>query len=145
MTESVLAEINTLNAPFWDGARQGKLVLPYCNLTQKSFWPPSPISPYAEKSEVSWKEVEPSGVLLARVVFRRAFVPEFAHRVPYGIGLIELDAGPRLQVHIHTPGEKGAPAHGDRVVLAFEPNENSNVPLLVASKLGDGQQTGDLS
>jgi uncharacterized OB-fold protein len=120
MSESVDAIINTLNRPFWNGAAEGRLVLPHCVATATPFWPPSPISPFADGSAVEWREVSATGTVLARVTYRRPFQRTFAGLLPYGIAMVALDCGPRLQAHVRAPDEPGAPGPGDCVTLCFE-------------------------
>lgn len=111
--------VNDLDAPFWDGARAGRLMLPFCLATGRAFWPPSPLSPHVSRGAVEWRVVEPVGVLQAVVIFRRSYHQALAARMPYGIGQVALDAGPRLQAHIVDPDGIGAPRAGDRVRLDF--------------------------
>ncbi len=70
----------------------------------------------------------------ARVVYRRSFVPAFEVLVPYGIALIELDAGPRMLAHIARPDEADAPRQGDRVRLTFEALVDLQLPVLTAHR-----------
>ena len=37
MSEYLAPVINMLNAPFWEGARKGRLMLPYCEVTGRAF------------------------------------------------------------------------------------------------------------
>lgn len=130
--ESADPIINHLNRPFWEGAGAGRLVLPHCVATGRAFWPPSPISPFAEGRAVEWRDVAPAGIVLASVVYRRAFQKAFADLLPYGIAMVALDCGPRLQVHVEAPDAPGAPRGGSRVTLAFKPLLPGGAALLVA-------------
>src|SRR5262245_3629343 len=119
MNEPVSPIINELNAPFWAAAKQGRLVLPYCLETQRCFWPPSPLSPFVNGGAVAWQESAGEGTLRGLVVYRRVFQKAFQERLPYGIGLVQLDEGPRLQAFVADPERAGAPRAGDRVILRF--------------------------
>ena len=112
--------INRLNRPFWDAAALGELRLPHCVSTGRAFWPPSPISPLAERGAVEWRPCAPLGVVKALAVYRRVFHPAFAPLTPFGVALVELDAGPRLQVHVRDPDGADAPRAGRRVRLVFD-------------------------
>jgi uncharacterized protein len=126
--------INTLNAPFWEAARAGRLVLPFCTTTGRAFWPPSPSSPYATGGAVEWRDAEPRGRLCTGVVYRRSFHKAFEALMPYAIGLVELDAGPRLQAHIPNPDSASAPRTGERVALRFTRPFADGEPFLTAQK-----------
>ncbi len=129
----VLPLINRLNAPFWDGARQGRLVLPHCVATGRAFWPPSPISPFADGGAVDWRAVEPVGEVKALAAYRRVFHQAFAPLMPFAIALVEPDAGPRLQVHVPRADDPEAPRTGSRVVLSFAPILPDGPPIPIAA------------
>lgn len=120
MAECIDPVVNSLNAPFWEGAAVGRLVLPMCTETGRAFWPPSPLSPYAGTPAVGWMDAEPAGILRSRITYRRAFQKPFEAAMPYGIGLVELVAGPRLLVHLQQPDAPNVPQPGDSVSIAFE-------------------------
>jgi uncharacterized OB-fold protein len=131
----VLPLINRLNAPFWAGAEDGRLMLPYCTATSRAFWPPSPISPFAEGGAVEWREVEPVGEVKATAAYRRVFHQAFAPLMPFAIALVELDAGPRLQAHVPRADDAGAPKAGDRVTLVFRRILPDGPPVPIAEAI----------
>lgn len=102
--------INELNVTFWEGASRGELWLPLCEDTQRCFWPPAPVSPFSIAAPITWKEVAREGTLIAAVVYRRSYLQELSTLMPYAVGVVALDVGPRIQVHLrdiaiadHTP------------------------------------------
>lgn len=121
MAETIEPIVNALNRPFWTAAEEGRLVLPVCLQTGRAFWPPSPFSPFVTGGETRWREAVPAGVMQALAVYRRAFQKPFEAVMPYGVGLVELADGPRLQVHVADPDSATAPAVGDPVRIAFAP------------------------
>ncbi len=133
MSDGVLPLVNTLNAPFWDGVAQGRLVLPHCVATGRAFWPPSSLSPFSG-GQVEWRTVAPVGVLLARATYRRSFHKAFEALMPYAVGLVQLDCGPRLQTHIARPDDVSAPRDGHRVMLEFVRLVDVGAPVPVARK-----------
>lgn len=135
MSESVEPLVNDLNRPFWDGAQAGRLMMPHCVSTKAAFWPPSPVSPFRDGRDVHWSEVEPEGIVLASVVYRRPFQKSFADLLPYGIAMIALNCGPRLQAHVVRPDDAGAPRAGSAVRLDFRRLTPSGGLILVAEPL----------
>ncbi len=119
MGEPIAPIINELNAPFWTAADQDQLVLPQCLTTGRAFWPPSPISPFVWAGATGWSPAGGEGVLRAVAVYRRVFQKAFEPLAPYGVGLVELDEGPRLQAFVAAPHSADAPKPGDRVRLSF--------------------------
>ena len=95
------------------------LVLPWCDATGRFFWPPGPVSPYSLDTPVAWKAASHGGTLLAAVVFRRSYLKVLDPIMPYAVGIVELDAGPRLQVHVRDVGLAAPGRHGQRVEIRF--------------------------
>ena len=119
MGEPLAPIVNELNAPFWTAAEEGRLVLPQCLTTGRAFWPPSPISPFVSQGATGWSPARGEGVLRALAIYRRVFQKAFEPLAPYGVGLVELDEGPRLHAFIPAGGGADAPKPGDRVRLSF--------------------------
>jgi uncharacterized OB-fold protein len=119
MSEPIAPVMTELNAPFWAAAAEGRLLLPQCVTTGRAFWPPSPISPFVSGGAMAWSPARGEGVLRAMVIYRRVFQKAFEPLLPYGVGLLELDEGPRLSAFIRSPDGEDAPKPGDRVRLSF--------------------------
>lgn len=136
MAEGIEPIVNSLNQPFWRGAADGRLVLPYCTKTGRPFWPPSPVSPFATAGPVEWRETNPDGTVLAVAIYRRPFHAAFAALMPYAIGLVALNAGPRLHVHIAAPDAPGAVRKGDPVRIRFAKIMADGVPVPIAERIG---------
>lgn len=120
LIESIEPLINRLNAPFWEAASSGELLLPWCAATQAFFWPPAPVSPFSLETPTAWRKAEQGGTLLVAVAFRRSYLKVLDPIMPYAIGIVELDAGPRLQVHVRDVGLAAPERHGQRVQVFFE-------------------------
>ena len=129
MDESAEPIVNTLNAPFWQGAKAGRLVLPHCATTARAFWPPAPVSPFVTSGAVDWRAVPAGGVLCALVTYERVFQAAFRALAPYRIGLVALDAGVRLQAHL--AGASGGPEIGARVAIGFASLAGGSLPVPV--------------
>jgi uncharacterized protein len=135
VSEGISPIINTLNAPFWQAAAEDRLVLPYCTATDHAFWPPSPVSPFVTAGSVEWRAAEPTGRVIATAIYRRGFHKAFTELMPYAIGLVELDCGPRLQAHIAHPDAADAPRSGDRVRIRFARIVEGGDPVPTAERL----------
>ena len=80
--------------PFWEGARQHKLLLQRDRRTGKSFWPPKPL--YWSGGELEWFEASGGGTIYSYVVGYEPFLPAFKDLLPLIMVLVEVDEGPRL-------------------------------------------------
>jgi uncharacterized protein len=129
MTESVAPVSNSLWAPHLEAAAKGVLLLPWCIATARHFWPPSPSSPFVTAGPVEWQEADRIGVLRSLIVYRRVFQQAFADCAPYGIGLVELASGVRLQAHVAALESGQAPSAGSRMEIYFEPIATGGIPV----------------
>ncbi len=135
MSDNPQPIINDLNAPFWAGAREGKLVLPHCAETQRPFWPPSPMSPWAENAAIEWREAPARGVVRAMGVYRRVFLKAFEPLAPFAIALVEVAENVRLQAHVANADDASAPKVGDEAALCFRVLIEGGAPALCATRV----------
>jgi uncharacterized OB-fold protein len=82
-------------APFWDAAKEERLVIQYCNDAGKYQWFPHPVSMYTGKRNLEWREVSGKGALYSWTVTNSAW-PGHEERVPYICAYVDLDEGPRM-------------------------------------------------
>lgn len=104
--------------PFWDAARDRRLVLQRCRSCGTSRLPPGLVCRTCASTEAEWAEVCGRGVLYSVTVVYRTPIAAFRDEVPYALGLIDLDEGLRLMARV-TPAEP-APAIGARLAVAFD-------------------------
>lgn len=89
-----------LTAPYWEAASKCELVVQKCLRCKYLLWPPSPVCPNCLGQELVWRPVEPRGTLISFAIYYRAFDKAYASMIPYVVGYIELNAGPRLYGNI---------------------------------------------
>jgi uncharacterized OB-fold protein len=82
---------------FWEGTRQGKLLLQRCGDTGRAYFPPRPFSPFTGTRNVSVFEASGRARLYSYVIHHRP-VPGFTP--PYAIAVVELEEGPRMMTNI---------------------------------------------
>ena len=113
---------------FWDGAKNGKLLLQRCGDTGSAFFPPRPFSPYTGSRNVSVFEASGRAKLYSYVIHNRA-VPGFT--APYAIAVVELEEGPRMMTNIVDCEQTPEALVLDMALqVAFEPmDEEITLPL----------------
>ena len=84
---------------FWEGCKQGKLLLQRCNETGRAYFPPRPFSPYTGTRNVSSFEASGKGVLYSYVINHGRPAPGFEEG-PYAIAVVQLEEGPRMMTNI---------------------------------------------
>lgn len=82
---------------FWQGCKEGKLLLQRCLETGKAYFPPRPFSPFTGSREVEVFEASGRASLYSYVIHHRP-VPGF--EPPYAIAVVELEEGPRMMTNI---------------------------------------------
>jgi len=101
-----LPEEDKWSGPFYEAARDGKLVAQRCAATGKFFFPPSPVSPFTRDKEWSWEPLAGTGKIASYVVMHQKYFPGFADEVPYPVIEVELDEGVRLISNIVELGDR---------------------------------------
>jgi uncharacterized OB-fold protein len=86
------------SAPFWEYARAGELRAQRCANCAALRLPPGPVCPQCWAQDHDWVPLSGRGLLHSWVVFHRQYHPAFP--VPYSIGLVELEEGPRIEGRI---------------------------------------------
>jgi uncharacterized OB-fold protein len=108
-----------LTAPFWRATRAGALLVQKCGRCGYLRWPPGPVCNQCQTPGGEWSPVTPAGVLYSYAEYHRALAPAFSGDLPYAVGLIELDDGPRMYGPL--TGLARTEDVGRRVAAVFDP------------------------
>lgn len=79
-------EVNMETEAYWEGTKQGKLLLKKCNPCGKTHYYPRAVCPHCFSGDGSWYEASGKGKIYTYSVMRRA-------EIPYAIAYIALDEG----------------------------------------------------
>ena len=117
---------DALTTPFWEGAREGRLLVQRClGCGHRQFYP-RPLCLECESLDVGWVEAAGTGSVYSLTTVHLAVTPELDP--PYVVAVVELDEGPRLLTRL-VDGEGNALADGasigDRVVVSWHPREGA--------------------
>lgn len=118
-------------APFWEGAKAGKLMLPRCKECNRVHWYPRHICPFCHAMSLEWIEASGEGRIHTYAVQHRAF-GGWAQEVPYVTAYIDLAEGDRMMTVL-----RGVDANrpesieiGARVRVEFEPaDDDTHIPF----------------
>lgn len=93
--------------PYWEAAKQGRLLIKRCNSCGAVHHYPRPFCPACWSEDVAWQQASGRGTLYTySIVFRNDLAPfnEWGTYVP---AIVELEEGPRLMTNIvgADPGE----------------------------------------
>jgi uncharacterized OB-fold protein len=110
---------NADSQPYWQGARENKLLIRKCNACGQVHFMPRYLCPTCWSDDLQWVQASGKGSVHSYTVIRRASDPRFADQVPYVVALIDLQEGPRMMANIL--GENALQTQiGDSVSLVFE-------------------------
>jgi len=97
---AIIPGMTDLTRPYWDAAREGRLVVQECRECHELWHPPLPACPNCHcachGSDRGWREVSGAGTVYTYTVVRHPTHFAFAGQIPYVIALVELAEGPRL-------------------------------------------------
>src|SRR5712691_7222514 len=88
------------NRPFWEGCRQGKLLLQYCEQCQRHQFYPRLYCMHCGSTELHWVEASGRGVIYSYTIIHRNKSPEFMQDTPYNVAIVQLEEGPRMMSNI---------------------------------------------
>jgi len=107
-----------LVGPFWEGTRQSRLLVQACTSCGYLRWPPGPVCPECQCQDSDWTEVQGAGELYSYATYHRPLDKAFSDDVPYSVGLVQLDSGPRMLGVLQNPED--SLRIGGRVRAVFE-------------------------
>jgi uncharacterized OB-fold protein len=120
--EKALPEPTPLTKPFWDYCKKHEFRMQYCSRCSEWIWYPKPWCPNCGKRDsLDWRIISGKGKVYSYTVIRQVIdnSPAFQKDLPFLIGLVELDEGPRIYSNI-TNVEVDKLSIGDQVTIFFE-------------------------
>lgn len=89
---------SSLDGPYWEGAKAGKLMLQRCAATGRHQWYPRAHSLHRPGAGIDWVEASGRGVLETYTVVHRSFYPQL--KAPYVIAVVRLEEGVLFSGHL---------------------------------------------
>jgi len=120
--DKYLPELNPLTKPFWEYCKKHELRMQYCKNCTEWIWYPKPWCPKCGKREsIEWRKLSGKGIVYSFTVIRQVIDNSSAFQadLPFVIGLIELEEGPRIYSNILGVKLEEVKIE-DRVELTFE-------------------------
>jgi hypothetical protein len=117
--EKPLPDVNAITKPFWEYCKSHELRMQFCTNCNEWIWYPKAWCPSCgSRSGLEWRKMSGKGMVYSFTVIRQVIdnSPAFQAEIPFVIGLIELEEGPRIYSNV----ENKEVEIGDRVSLYFE-------------------------
>jgi len=86
--------------PFWDAAKEGRLLVKHCNACGENHYYPRPFCPKCWSEDVEWLEASGRATLYTWSVVHTNDLPPFGERVPYVAAVVDLEEGPRMLTNV---------------------------------------------
>ena len=128
--------VNADSRPYWEGARQGRLLLQRCGDCGTLRFFPRYLCTACGSDRTEWAEASGRGTVHSFTIVHRAAFPEFQARTPYVVALIDLEEGPRVMTNIVGDDALGV-AIGDAVVVEFEARGTEGAKVPQFKRAGD--------
>ena len=99
MSQSVSKPIpipDEITAPFYDGARAGRLMLQHCTACDRWSFPVRERCPHCFANKLEWRAASGRGTLYTFAIMHQVMNPGFAGAVPYNVSQIDLEEGVRM-------------------------------------------------
>lgn len=120
--EKFLPEISTLTKPFWDHCRMHELLMQFCTECNTWVWYPKAWCPNCgRRNTLEWRKLSGRGEVYSFTIVRQVIdnSPAFQKDLPFVIGLIELEEGPRMYSNVTDVNPEDVKI-GDKVSAHFE-------------------------
>lgn len=86
--------------PYWDAAREGRLLIKRCTACGKPFFYPRTYCPSCWSADTEWIEASGLGTVYTFTVVHQNDLPPFNDRVPYVVAIVELQEGVRMTANV---------------------------------------------
>lgn len=86
--------------PFWDAARERRLLIRRCGDCGDAHFYPRSFCPFCWSERVQWEEASGQASLYTHSTVYRNDLPPFGERVPYVAAMVDLREGPRMTTEV---------------------------------------------
>lgn len=116
-----------VTAAYWQGAREGKLLLRRCQRCGAISHPPRPLCPSCWSDDLDWIEASGRGHVVTATTVHQPPSPAFT--VPYVLAIVRLAEGPQMMANLLC--DPAAVRIGMAVKVTFERRGDLTIPQFV--------------
>jgi len=98
--EKLVPETNTWSEPYWEAAREEKLLLQKCSDCAKHIFYPRLLCPECFSDNIEWVEASGKGKVYTYTVVTNNAPSIFLKDMPYVIAIVRLDEGVQMLTNI---------------------------------------------
>ena len=93
-------EPDEASMPFFEGAKQGRLMIRQCTSCQEFLAPERVICTNCLSEALEWVQASGRATLHTFGIMHQRYHPGFAAELPYNVAVVELEEGPRLNTNL---------------------------------------------
>ena len=119
-----------LDAPYWDGTREHRLVIQRCNACATWQWGPEWMCHHCQSFDVGWQEIAGRGVIYSWQRPHHPVHPALAEQGPYIVVLVELPGAGGIRMVGNLLGDPlQEVVIGTEVEAVFEDHDGGDPPF----------------
>ena len=120
-------------APFWQAAREHRLVVATCDNCGQHRCPPTPFCPTCLAQATTYKHVSGQATIYTYSIVRHAVIPELRDHIPYVIAIVELTDANNTRLLTNIITEHPETLHiGQPVKIAWDDlDNNTTIPRFI--------------
>jgi len=111
------------SAPYWEGLREGRLLLQKCSSCGKLRHYPRPVCDACFSMQCEWVQASGRGTIHSWTRTHHAFLPVFKQDAPYLLVTVDLEEGPRMNARLRGDGRD--PVIGTSVICKLEAHDDN--------------------
>lgn len=116
--------------PYWDAAKEGRLIAQYDSVAGRYRWPPVPYLATGAGFDIEWKELSGRGTIYSYTIVHPPAHPAF--EAPYVVALVEVDESPEVRFVTNIKNVDLEKLRiGMPVKVQFETFEDMGIPYFV--------------
>jgi len=92
--------VNPWARPFWDAAREGRLIIQKCKECNKNIFYPRIACPYCFSDGLEWVEASGKGTIYSFTVVENNAPSAFIQDMPYVVAIVKLEEGVQMLSNI---------------------------------------------
>ena len=120
-----------IDAGFWAGAAEGRLVVQSCGACGHRTMPPRPMCPRCRAVDRVWEPMSGRGVIWSWTVAHPPLLPAFAPFAPYPVIVVALEEDPTLRLVGNLVADPDAPINSvDPATIRFDQPVRAVFPTL---------------
>jgi uncharacterized OB-fold protein len=123
----ILPRETLLSAPYWQGAREGVLMMQQCKSCQQYQFYPRTLCSHCDSKDLSWTAVSGRGKVKSYSVVRRGISADY--EAPYIVALIALTEGVTMMSSIQATDPDSISIGADVEVVFEDWGEGIRMPL----------------